>query len=103
MTPFLYKFSLVLVMAAHGADLASTEHCLGAGRCREMNPLLVRFDQPVAFGAAKMGVAGVSVLAVDRLHKTHPKLAVIVNLGIASAFGAIAARNARISGQEGKR
>lgn len=92
----LYKLSLIAALMAHGADLASTEHCLGAGRCREMNAALARFEQPAAFGAAKFGVAGAGFWAVDKLHETHPKLATAVNFAIAGTFSAIAAHNAQV-------
>ena len=93
----LLELSFVFAMGAHGADLASTEHCLGAGRCREMNPWLARFEQPVAFGFAKMGVAAGSDLMVRKIAKTHPRLAVVTNLAIGAAFTGIALRNARVS------
>jgi len=93
----LYKISLVLAIAAHGSDLASTEHCLGAGRCREMNPWLARFDQPAVFGAAKMGVAAGSLWGVDRLHASHPRLATVATLVMAGSFAGIAIHNAQVT------
>lgn len=92
----LFKLTLVLAMAAHGADLASTEYCLGAGRCREANPWLARFNQPAQFGAAKMGVAGLGAWGSVKLHETHPTLAIVLNLAQAGAFAAIAAHNGRV-------
>lgn len=96
----LFKLSLVAAMAAHGADLASTENCLGAGRCREMNPWLARYEQPAVFGAAKMGVAAGSGLATYEVYKrNHPKVATVLNFVVAGAYTAIAVHNARVAGQ----
>lgn len=93
----LFKLTLILALAAHGADLASTEHCLGAGRCREMNPWLARYHNPAVFGAAKMTVAGGGLWATSELHKTHPKLAVLVNLAVAGGFAGVAVHNTKVS------
>lgn len=93
----LFRISLVAAMAAHGADLASTENCLGAGRCRELNPFLARFDQPAVFGAAKIGVAALSLWGLAKLHETHPKLATISSFAMAGAFAGIAVHNAKVS------
>jgi len=97
MWPLLLKLSMVTAIAAHGADLASTEHCLGANRCREMNPWLARFDQPAIFGAAKMGIAAGSLWGTSLLAREHPKLAVAVNLAMTGAFAGIAVHNAKVT------
>lgn len=93
---FLLRLSFILALAGHGADLASTEYCIGKGSCREMNKWLARFDSPVTFGAAKMGVAGGGELLVYEMSKDHKRLAITVNFGIAGAFFAVAAHNARV-------
>ena len=93
--PIFLKISFVLALAAHGADLASTENCLGRGVCRELNPWLARFNQPAAFGAAQIGVAATSEWGVYELAHTHPKLALVTNLAITAAFTGIAVHNAR--------
>ncbi len=93
----LFKVSLVANVAAHGADLASTEHCLGSGRCREMNPWLARFENPATFGAVKMGIAGVSMWASDEIRKRNRWAGIAFNFASASAFAYIAARNTRVA------
>lgn len=95
----LFRLSLVAAVAGHGADLASTEYCLGAGRCREGNPYLARFDSPVAFGMVKMGIAGVSLWMTGKLHASHPRMATAVNLVMAGGFVALGLRNARVAGR----
>jgi hypothetical protein len=96
-TDVLFRISMVAAVAGHGADLGITENCLGAGRCREMNPWLARYDNAAVFGAAKMTVAGLALWATSKLHDTHPTLATIFNFAQAGAYVAIAARNTRIS------
>ena len=97
MLPFVYKLSLVAAIAAHGADLSITQNCVGAGRCRELNPWLGRFEQPAVFGAAKMGVAAGGLWAVDKFAEKHPKWAVVMNFAVAGAYTAIAVRNTRVA------
>lgn len=91
----LYRVSQVTAIAAHGADLAETEHCLGSGRCVEMNPWLARFKDPSAFGAAKMGVAALGLWATDKI--PNRVVRIVVNFGVASAYFSIAAHNSRVS------
>ncbi len=83
------------VLGAHALDAASTQRCLGSGRCREANPYLARFDQPVAFTGAKVGLAWVQLWAVRKIRPSHPRLAAVVNFGIAGGFAALAIRNER--------
>ena len=96
MMPFLLKLTLLTSLAAHGADLASTEHCLGSGRCRELNPWLARFDQPAVFGAAKMGVAGLGFYGSEKLAERHPRWALVLNLAVTGAYTGVAIHNSRV-------
>ena len=84
------------VMGSHALDAAATQRCLGAGRCREINPWLARYDSPVGFTAAKVTVASLQLWAVRKVRPSHPKLAAVTNYAIAAAFSAIAIRNERI-------
>lgn len=90
-----FRISMVTAMAAHGADLATTEHCLGAGLCHELNPFLLRFNQPATFGAVKMGVAALQLWGVAKIHERWPKAATTLNFVTTGIFSAIAAHNAR--------
>ena len=92
-----FRASMVAAVAAHGADLGSTMHCLGSGRCREMNPLLARFEQPAVFGAVKMSVVGLQLWALAKLHERHPRWAIGLNLLSAGAFSAIAYHNTQVA------
>lgn len=84
------------VLGAHALDASATQRCVGSGRCRELNPYLARFDQPVAFTSAKVGLAWVQLWAVRKIRLTHPRLATATNYAIALGFGALAIRNERI-------
>ncbi len=87
------------VLGAHALDASATQRCVGSGRCRELNPYLARFDQPVAFTGAKVGLAWVQLWAVRKIRPTHPRLATVTNYAIALGFGALALRNERIGGR----
>ncbi len=80
----------------NGLDLASTQRCLGSGRCHETNPALARFDDPLVFTAAKFGVAGIGLWATRKLHTSHPTIASIVNFAIGGAFTSLAIHNTRV-------
>lgn len=84
------------VLGAHALDASATQRCVGSGRCRELNPYLARFDQPVAFTGAKVGLAWVQLWAVRKIRPTHPRLATVTNYAIALGFGALAIRNERL-------
>jgi hypothetical protein len=91
---------MVAAIAAHGADLATTEYCLGQGKCYEMNPLLARFEQPATFGAVKMGVAAGQLWLVSYLRGKLPAnqrwLATVGNFAVAGIFAGVAAHNAAL-------
>lgn len=100
MWTLLYKLSIVVAAAGHGADLATTEHCLGAGTCRETNVALMRFENPITFGAVKMGVGAGGVLLVDRYKREgHTKKATLLNFAQGIGFAFIARHNNRIDVQ----
>jgi hypothetical protein len=96
----LYKISIVVAGVGHGADLATTQHCLGSGSCRETNPALMRFSDPLLFGTVKAGVGTGGILLVDRYAKAdngkHLKKATLLNFGQGIGFMFIARHNSRI-------
>lgn len=96
-SPRVYRLALAGAVTAHGLDLATTMHCLGADTCREVNPVLRPLsDKPLVFGAAKMGIAAGSLLATDALRrKGHPRWALALALAQTVVFTAIAVRNTR--------
>jgi hypothetical protein len=90
----VYTASEWAVLIGHAADIGSTQRCLGASRCVELNPWLGRFESPVGFTLAKSALA-VGQLIVTRRMKAagHPKRAAVTNYAIAGAFVGIALRN----------
>lgn len=89
----ILEITFAFAVTAHGLDLGTTMNCIGAGTCREANHLLARFKNPIAFSAAKMGVASASEIGIYKLSQNHRKLAIIANLAIGSAFTAVAVHN----------
>lgn len=93
----LHTVSEWAVLTGHGLDAASTQRCLGSGRCRELNPWLARVDSPVGFTAAKFGLAAAQLWATRKMKAAgHPKWATAMNFAIAGAFVAIAVRNEQV-------
>lgn len=94
------RLSFAAAVVGHSADVATSCYCLGAGTCRETNPLLQwAEDKPLAFGMSKMAVASASLLATHALaRRGHRKLAFALNLAQAVTFTAIAIRNSRTGG-----
>ena len=91
----LYHASIMAALAAHGADLATTEYCLGNGGCHETNAFLLHFsNQPAAFGATKMAGAAVGLWAASKI--PNKKVAAIVNFSIAAAFSYVAYHNTQV-------
>ena len=92
----LFTVSEWAVLGSHALDAAASQRCIGSGKCRELNPWLARYNSPVRFTAAKVGVAGLQLWAVRKLRPSHPKLATLTNYTIAAVFSALAIRNERI-------
>jgi hypothetical protein len=66
-------------------DAESTVHALQTKKAREGNPALSPFaSNPGALAAFKVGLTGGTIFGIDRLRKSHPKLA-IVTLGVINA------------------
>lgn len=98
----VFRATLASAVVAHAADLAETQRCLGSGRCRELNPWLLRFDNPTGFAVAKMSLATATLWATtavyDRCESARCRwLAIGANVGQSVAFFALAAHNARQS------
>lgn len=95
--PKYYIASEWAVMYGHAIDTATTQHCLGAGVCRELNPYLGRFNNPIAFTTAKIGVGIIQLYLTRRLARIeNPKLAAVVNFAVTSALTSVAIHNQRL-------
>lgn len=88
--------SLVGYIGLNGADLATTEYCLGRGRCREVNPIFAPLsDNPAAFGALKMASAALTSWGLIHIHKTHPRLAFWLSITGSVWYTAVVIHNTR--------
>ena len=86
-------------MFGHGLDLASTQNCLGSGICKETNPFLGRFTNPLGFTTAKFGIGFAQLYLNRKLARLeNPKLAAAVNIVVSGVLTGVAIRNARIAG-----
>jgi hypothetical protein len=95
--PTLLKISFALAVTGHGIDLGATQRCIGAGRCTELNPWLMRYENAVGFSAAKLGVASGTEIMVYEFSKQRRGLAIGVNFTIGGGFTGLGIRNERIS------
>jgi hypothetical protein len=76
-------------------DFDSTRRALAGGAAREANPLMQGVvGQPAALAAVKAGATGAIIFASERLRKTHhPVAAVMMMIGINSAYAMVVAHN----------
>lgn len=88
-----YVSSQGMVVIGHVVDTATTQRCIGAGRCRETNPWLLHFNNPVGFGLAKGTVGAGGLWAADRIDNKW--IAGLLNYGIGLAFLGIGIHNER--------
>lgn len=91
----LHCFLMGAAITIHGADLGTTENCIGAEKCVEMNKWLGRFNQPAIFGGVVMAQTAVTEWAVDKLHDDHPRLAHITHVGIIVGYSFVVANNVK--------
>jgi len=92
----IFAASELAVVIGQAVDLSATQNCLGAGRCRELNPRLARYESPVTFAVAKFAVAGVQLWITRKLHDSHPRWATALNFGVGAAFTGLGIRNTRV-------
>lgn len=90
----VYRISEAVAVIGHMADATSSMHCIGSGRCKEMNPYLARFEQPIPFALAKASVATVGIWAASKI--PNKTLGAFVNFGVGSGFLILAIHNTRV-------
>jgi len=84
--------------ALQAFDLVSTVRATSTGRGVEANPLMGPFvNHPAAFAALKGGATAMTLLAMRRLAKQHPKTAVFTFIGLNAAYAFTAASNLRVA------
>ena len=92
-----YTASEWALLAGHALDTASTQRCIGAGVCHESNPWLARYEDPLAFTAAKFGVGFLQLWATRTIaRRGHPRIAATMNIVSAGVLTGVAIRNVRI-------
>jgi hypothetical protein len=98
--PQRLHIALAAIMAAQGADLATTMYALGTKRFDEAN---ASFDglthTPWLAGAMKMSVAVGFSYVMLRYHREHPRAAFWITVAAAGGYSALAVHNARVAGQ----
>jgi len=85
------------LVAAAAADASTTMFLLGQQpeQFREGNPILRSFaNKPLIFGAVQGGTTAALLIVLHRVHRTHPTLATVLALGMASFETGLAVRTA---------
>jgi hypothetical protein len=95
-----FRGSLATAVVAHALDTSTTVDCRARGRCREVNPWLLRFERPIPFTLGKTTVAALTLWATGEIYqrcetKTCRWSAVGLNVGQTVGFSLIAAHNSR--------
>jgi hypothetical protein len=88
--------ALAAHVVAQTLDVSTTAWGIGSGKVREANPLMRwAAGDPVLLGLVKGGFAVASTIALLKIHKKHPRAAMVVAIGITALTGYIAYRNAQ--------
>jgi hypothetical protein len=92
-----YAFSVGAVLATGAADVATTHRAVTVYGAAEANPILRKRDGTPSY-VRKVAIVAADLVLVDRLlyRRGHPRLAVLVNLGVAAVQTWAAAHNHRI-------
>jgi hypothetical protein len=85
------------------SDVATTMYAMGRGDFREGNPVLAwAEDKPAAMGLVKGALAAANTYGLLKLHASHPKLALVVALGLTALHGWVSWHNYTLI-REGRR
>ena len=89
---------LIVLYVSYGIlqalDAQSTIRALHSGSVREVNPLVRPFaGQPAALVGFKLGVTAGTIYGTERLHKSHPRLAMITLSAITAAYLCLVVRD----------
>jgi hypothetical protein len=77
-------------------DTESTIHGLQTERAHEGNPVLSPFaSNPAALAAFKLGLTGGTILGIDRLRKSHRRLAMVTLAAINGGYACVVLRSYR--------
>ena len=92
-----FTFAKAALVTAAAADASTTMFLLGQQpqQFREGNPILRSFaNKPLIFGAVQGGTTAALLIVLHRVHRTHPTLATVLALGMASLETGLAVRTA---------
>src|SRR6185436_5020504 len=92
----LFRAVSVSFLITASADLSSSMYHIGQGTAREVGFGAPWQDSPVAFTVTKSAMAAGFALALERLHKTKPKTAVVLGLAATALEGWLTVRNLQI-------
>ena len=91
--PPVFTSLYVSFAALQGLDVHSTLRAVANGK-REANPVVgAVIDSPVRLAAMKAATAAGIVLSVEQLRKRHPRTALLLMVGLNSAYTTIVAHN----------
>ena len=101
-TPF--RTMTVIYAALHTTDMVTTAYSLSHPspglRAIELNPLLNTFQHsPVWLVTASSSISITQSWVLSRMHRRHPKLAMIAMTALAATEGVVLANNLRVVGQ----
>lgn len=93
----ILELTFAFAITGRAIDLSSTQRCIGNGSCHEINRVLGRFNNPITFAAVQAGTTGLAEIAIYKLSKEHPKLAILSNLVVGGIFTGIGIHNYNVS------
>jgi len=79
-----------------GTDLALSTYQIGSGAGREQGFGASWQDSPVAFAISKSAMSATFVYAIQRLHKSRPKTALVIGIAATAMEGWLVARGAAL-------
>ena len=83
-------------LAAASTDLSLSMYQIGRGVARESGFGAQWQDSPVAFSVTKTGMAVAFAYALQRMHKTRPKTALVLGVAATAVEGWLTVRSARL-------
>lgn len=95
-TASAFRVAAIALAAGGAVDVHQSVSCVRAGRCAEVNPAYRPLvGSYVGMGSLKAAGVGGVILALRKLHGTHPRLATGLMVGLAAGQGAVVGWNAR--------
>jgi hypothetical protein len=93
----LFRTVTTALAITTSTDLSISMYQIGKGNAREAGFGASWQDSPVAFAVSKSAVAAAFMYGLQRLHKHHPKTAIVLGIGSTALEGWLTVRSARMS------